>query len=416
MVKVDLILIGNELLNGKISDKNAQQLSRALNGLNACLNKVQIVRDDKEQLQKALKLALDNSEIIVTSGGLGPTKDDQTKEIIADYFQKEIKLSDEALKFAKKIYEKKDRIYDQKVMDYHLLPDGFSLLDNETGFAPGLHYHKGDKDIFLTPGVPHEFKSMIENSVLPIVKSKAKNESTFYQFTARTWKIPESKIFNEIDNTLWEKLEKFGDVSSLPHIFGVDIGVAISGNKSEIEEQKREIENILCNSPVKDYIWSYGQKSICECIVEEASEKNLTIGFSESCTGGLCASMITDVSGSSKIFFGSVVSYANEVKMKSLSVSEKTLQNHGAVSEQTALEMAKGARSHLEVDIAVSTTGIAGPLGGSPEKPVGTVGIGFATKSESSSRIFNFKGDREMLKQRFAHRAMITMLEQIRKA
>lgn len=414
MAKVDLIVIGNELLNGKISDRNSKELGSILNANNMELNRVQIIGDNEQQFNEALERSLKSSEIVITSGGLGPTQDDLTKKMLGDYFKKPFKESNEALQLVESIYAAREKEYNKNVLNYHILPEGVSALNNPTGHAPGLFYQHEDKLIFSTPGVPFEFKSMVELEVIPIIKDIFKLDKSIYQFSIRTWKVPESKIFNEIDTKLWTALSKFGVISSLPHIFGVDIGVALRGSDSELSSKKNEIKDLIMNSPVADYVWQFGKLSLEELIVFEAKNKNLTLGFAESCTGGLCASKITDVSGSSQVFFGSIVSYANSVKIKSLGVLNETLNTQGAVSSQTALEMAIGAKEHLQVDIAVSTTGIAGPLGGSTEKPVGTVGIGFAGPLGSDSKIFNFNGDREILKQRFAHRALITMLEKIR--
>lgn len=416
--KVDFIVIGNELLNGKISDRNTQELAKILNSNHLTLNQVKIIGDNKDQFNQALKDSLISSNIVITSGGLGPTKDDLTKKMLGDYFNRPLQESSDALTLAQEIYTRRGREYDKMILPYHILPVDFISLNNPIGFAPGLFYKDQEKLIFSTPGVPSEFKSMVDQVIVPIIEKSFKREKNISQFTVRTWKVPESKIFsNEIDNTLWEKLSQFGEVSSLPHNFGVDIGVALEGSEFEINQKRRSLTSLITNSPISSYVWQFGNLSLSELIVKEATTKNLTIGFAESCTGGLCASMITDISGASKVFYGSVISYSNSVKIKSLQVKEETLTSYGAVSEQTALEMAMGAKAHLEVDIAISTTGIAGPLGGSKDKPVGTVGIGFSTSKESlsMSKIYHFQGTREVLKQRFANKALITLLELIRK-
>lgn len=416
MAKIDFIVIGDELLNGKISERNTAELAKMARQCHHTLNQVHIIGDNENQFNVSMKQALKQADIVITSGGLGPTQDDQTKNMLSNYFKKSQSESKEALKLVKEIYQSKEREYDEKNFHYHILPKDFIALDNKTGFAPGLFFEYENQLVFATPGVPHEFNKMFELEILPLINKKFSSETELFNFTARTWKVPESKIFEELDPTLWDKLASFGKVTSLPHIFGVDIGVSLDTDKINLAKSQEALKRIIESSPIAEYVWQFGSKSLAQVIVDEASEKGLTLGFSESCTGGLCASMITDISGSSKVFWGSVVSYANEVKVKSLNVSEETLKTHGAVSEQTALEMAIGVRAHLAVDIAISTTGIAGPSGGSEKKPVGTVGIGFATKDSSSSKLYYFKGDRELLKQRFANKALITLLEIIRKS
>lgn len=414
MATIDFIVIGNELLNGKIADLNTKVLADILYQNHFQLGQVHIIGDNSAQFQRTLEFAKNQSDAVITSGGLGPTADDKTKQMLADFFQKKISLSETALQFVQRIYKRREREYNSTLFDYHLLPQDFTLLDNAQGFAPGLFFEDSHQLFFATPGVPSEFSGMMEKEILPRLKSKFPKTQKQEHFIARTWKIPESKIFNEIAPTLWSDLAAVGEVSSLPHLFGVDIGVILTGSDKEIEIKKKNCLELIQKSDVSDYLWQIGKKSLAELIVEEAAEKKLTLGFAESCTGGLCASMITDVSGSSKVFWGSVVSYANEVKTKSLKVKQHTLKNFGAVSAETAGEMASGAKEHLCVDIAVTTTGIAGPLGGTQDKPVGTVGIGISTNDTTKSKLYYFKGNREVLKQRFAHKALMTMLEAIR--
>jgi nicotinamide-nucleotide amidase len=411
-MRFDLIVIGNELLNGKIQDINTHFLASSLTKAGHELGKVQIIQDSPREFKQALQSSIENSDIILTSGGLGPTPDDLTKNMLASYFNKKIIYSEEAFKVTTQHYDLAGREYNTEKIDYHNIPEDFFPLRNPTGYAPGLGYKFKSKRIYSLPGVPLEFQSMFTEEILPTIPSQ---ENIIKHFIIKTWKIPEAKIFQELCPSLWADLEYFGEVSSLPHVLGVDIGVRIKAHsENEIESKQKKIITLLNECALKDYIWHIGPELIEEVIVKEADSKNIKIGFAESCTGGLCASRITDISGSSSIFWGSIISYANEVKIKSLNVSEQTLTSFGAVSEQTALEMAIGAREHLNVDIAVTTTGIAGPGGGSTDKPVGTVGIGISSKNGSSSRIYNFSGNREMLKMRFSQIALMSLLEEIR--
>lgn len=413
-MKIELIAIGNELLNGKIQDLNAHSLGSQLFNNNASLVKVHLIEDSKSAFDTALSSALINADVIITSGGLGPTKDDMTKQFLADYFNKKIKHSPCALKITKEHFEKRSRELDLTKIQYDQIPEEFKPLRNSVGYAPGLSYSTEDgKVILATPGVPSEFQAMVQEYVLPLLKNESKLQK---HIVIRTWKIPESKIFNELAPNLWEKLEEFGQVSSLPQTLNVDIGIKIEASTSEQLKLKEEnILRIINQTELTSHIWHIGSESIEEVIINEASKRNLTFGFAESCTGGLLASKITDIAGSSSVFWGSIISYANEVKMKSLNVKESTLKNHGAVSAQTALEMATGAQENLSVDIAITTTGVAGPGGGSVEKPVGTVGIGISSKFTKDSKLHYFHGQRLALKQRFAQIALFTLLEEIRK-
>lgn len=405
-MKIELIIIGNELLNGKIKDKNIHWLSVFCHTNNHHLTGVQIIPDNKEAFNQALNKSLKTAEVVITSGGLGPTKDDLTKLLMAEYFSKNIIYSKESFEITESHYKRGQRIYDPEKVDYANIPQDFFPLFNPTGYAPGLGFKiNANQSIFSTPGVPSEFQSMIAETIKPFMSSDTEFQK---HIIFKTWRLPESKIFTELAPTLWEQLEQFGEVSSLPHLLGVDIGVKIT---NPINEKK--VIDLVRSTPINDFIWNIGPETLEEVIIKKAIDKNIRIGFAESCTGGLLGSRITDISGSSAVFWGSIVSYSNEVKIKALGVQADTLNNFGAVSLETAKEMAQGALNKMNLDLAISTTGIAGPGGGSDEKPVGTVGIGIATKDSSSSEIYHFKGNREELKFRFSQMALFKMLETI---
>lgn len=412
-MKFHLIIIGNELLNGKIQDLNTHFLARFLHKQNFELESVQIIKDEQEQFNQCLDRLNAPGNFVFTTGGLGPTKDDKTKYFLAEYFKKDVTFNHEAYDITLNHYKRGGREYNKDKIDYHNLPLEFTPLKNPIGYAPCIYYKENDFHIVCCPGVPSEFESLIQEVIAP--NYFPKHDIFTKHIIFKTWKIPESRIFFKLIPNLWEELSKFGEVSSLPHKVGVDVGVKLTDPSLEnLKEKEKNLTQYITESPLNEYIWHIGPESVEEVIIELAKEKNLTIGFSESCTGGLCASRITDISGSSSVFWGSVVSYANEVKNKSLNVSLETLRNHGAVSTQTALEMAIGAREHLAVDIAVSTTGIAGPGGGSPEKPVGTVGIGVSSIKGDSSELFQFRGGRKNLKRTFSDAALFQLLDVLR--
>lgn len=415
-MKIHLIIIGNELLNGKIQDKNAAWLASFTHEKHHKLEQVHIVPDNEDIFFETLKQATKAADLVITSGGLGPTQDDMTKKMMSKFFGKIIAFNEDSLAITQNHYTRYQREYQQDKFDYHNIPADFHAINNPVGFAPGLGYHY-DKNKFIAcaPGVPSEFRSMVEEEIFPYI-NKSLNFETLIQkhIIIKTWKIPESKIFMKLAPGLWEKLSEFGSVSSLPHLGGVDIGVEIQATSwDEIQTKEQQVIELINSTPIKDHIWHIGAESLEEVIIRKAKEKNLKIGFAESCTGGICASRITDVSGSSSVFWGSIVSYSNEVKMNCLQVKEQTLKEHGAVSLETAKEMAQGALKNMNLDIAITTTGIAGPGGGSEEKPVGTVGIGVATKDNATSELLYFKGNREQLKFRFSQAALFKLLETI---
>ena len=406
-MQAELIIIGDELLNGKVQDKNVHIFSSFCYENQIDLLQVHFIKDDPKAFHQVLKLATTRSKLVVMSGGLGPTKDDITKKMLANFFKKEISYSQEAYNTTKDQYHKKNKTFDPHQNDYANIPKGFIPLYNPTGFAPGLAYITEKEIIFATPGVPHEFKSMLLQSIKPKITSPKKFTK---HITIKTAQIPESQIFQDIDVSLWDKLAYFGKVSSLPHPMGVDIGITIQDPTHE-----EIVIKIFKDSPVNKFIWHIGPEQIEEVIINKAKEKKLTFGFAESCTGGLCSSRITDIPGSSSVFWGSIVSYANDVKIKSLNVDEETIQKHGAVSTETAREMAIGAKESLNVDIVITTTGITGPAGGSKEKPIGTVAIGCAHSKNANSKIYKFYGERQDLKFKFSQVALFTLLDCINK-
>jgi nicotinamide-nucleotide amidase len=259
--------------------------------------------------------------------------------------------------------------------------------------------------------VPKEFQALLtkhfSNLILPLFPA----QKNLALLNFRTWGVPEEKIFTELDPNLWRDLEKYGAVSSLPHVMGVDIGVTLTDSSNEKIDA---VKAIMQRSKVWSHVWSEGFSSLEEVIIREAKAKRLTIGFAESCTGGLCAHRLTNVSGSSEVFWGSVVSYDNSVKENIIDVNSESLKAHGAVSLKVAEEMALGTHKKLKTDLVVALTGIAGPGGGSIEKPVGTVCLGIASQRGVKSERFTFKGDRETLKMRFSQIAFFKLLQEIR--
>ncbi len=414
-MKIGLLIIGNEILDGKINDANTKQLSIFLNSLNLELFTTLTVRDEQQLIHLGLDSLFSQCDVVVTSGGLGPTKDDVTKESIASFLGRKVFFSNSSFEVAQKNYLRFNRPFPGQDHGYCFLPEGFTALENSTGFAPGLFTENSGKFLLCGPGVPKEFKSLLEDHFVNFIKNKFPPSSELIEsITVRTKKVPEEKIFGEVDNTLWDKLAQFGSVSSLPTTMGVDIGVKIKASeKNELEEKKKKVLTIFSSSPIAQHIWQIGTLSIEEYIVKMANLKNKTYGFAESCTGGLCSHRITNISGCSQTFYGSVICYDESVKEGILGVNKSTLKNFGAVSLKTAEEMSLGLSKALNVDIAIAITGLAGPGGGSEEKPVGTFCLGITSMGKTSSQILQMHGDREQLKLRFSQGALFLLLEEL---
>lgn len=414
-MNVSAIIIGDEILNGRTKDANASWLTGYLFSKGMNLTSIRFIRDNATEINSALSTSMLEADIIITTGGIGPTLDDKTKNTLANFFDKKIIERTDVKTIIEKNYERFGRPWNPQINHYHFFPEDFIATNNPKGLAPGIVYHDSQKKklVMSAPGVPNEFKAMMDEEFYPLIKKifgTMLKENL--QTIIRTEGIPEEKIFGELCPNLWSELEKFGKVSSLPHIVGIDIIVSYHGSK----RLDLEIKKVIDSTPLSKHVWHWGPEQLSELVLKKAIEKKLTFSFAESCTGGLTSSKITDFSGSSAAFLGSVVSYSNDAKMEILGVDPQTLKNFGAVSVETAIEMATGAREKFNTDIAISITGIAGPTGGSEEKPVGTVVIGFATKVSTGAKSYVMPGDRLRKKDRFSERALLTLLELLNSA
>lgn len=409
-MKIQLLVIGDELLTGQIVDMNTKWLANFLHENSLELERVQILPDKDFNLEVSFKKAIDEKyDITFVTGGLGPTKDDRTKVALAKAFGLKIVPNKESEKVAASNYLRaqrdwsleKDAKHDNP---YQFLPLEFRPINNPGGLAPGILYEKENQFICCAPGVPSEFQKMVSDEFFPELTTKLNFDKTKSEkIRIRTFGIPEEKIFYELCPTLWPDLEQFGKVSSLPRVFGVDIVVTIENTTNE---KKNLLYKIINESLLLNHIWHIGEDELPELFLKKAQEKNLNFSFAESCTGGLLSSLITDISGSSSHFLGGMVTYINEAKVNLLGVQKSTLELVGAVSVETAEQMAIGSLKAYNSDMALSTSGIAGPSGGTKEKPVGTLSFGWAYRKNgeiiSGADIQYFRGDRLKLKTRFA--------------
>lgn len=412
-----MIVIGDEILNGRTTDLNGPFLSKYLfkKGLN--FKSLRFIRDDVEEINKALTDSLAESDIIITSGGIGPTLDDKTKTTLANYFGKKLIEREDVADIVTKNYINFGRTWTPGHNYYHFFPQDFIATNNPKGLAPGIVFfediHK--KLVMAGPGVPREFTEIVEQEFFPLIKKYFGHRlGEFYQTVIRTTGVSEEKIFFELCPTLWKELEHFGKVSSLPHTIGIDIVVSYKADQKEHHSKEASIKKCVEASALAPHVWQYGNIPVNELVFNKAKEMKVTFAFAESCTGGLTSSKITDLSGSSEVFMGGVVSYANSAKIEMLGVKEETLKQFGAVSLETAKEMAEGALKKFQTHFAVSLTGIAGPSGGTKEKPEGTVVIGYAginsSGNFSGSKKFQFPGDRIRRKERFSDMALLMLL------
>lgn len=412
---VECIIIGDELLSGRTNDANGPVLARLCQRIGAQLRRVHVIGDDLSEIESTLKQASQNADIVVCSGGLGPTPDDRTKNALAQLLKVPLDDHAHARALLKVHYGRLKREWTQETNHYHLIPKGVTPIHNSKGLAPGLLAKNEDAVFLFLPGVPLEFEAMLEEHLLELASSLAPEMKARPTVTIRTHGVPEEKIFGQLCPGLWEQCESFGKLSSLPHYSGVDLVISAKEQMSEEAKNQWEddIKTMIQSSALVDYVWQWGELSLPTYLLEKCREKKWTLGFAESCTGGLASSMITDIPGSSDVFLGSIICYANEMKQSLLGVKEQTLQEHGAVSTECAQELAIGALKTCGVDMAISFSGIAGPGGGSEQKPVGTVAIAVATKDGVTSELFHFHGGRTLLKKRFAAKGMQMALKKL---
>ncbi len=428
-IKIGFVVIGDELLSGHTRDANGQILAKTLLKEGLALTQMIFVSDQETEIHRGLQFISNQCDIIITSGGLGPTLDDKTKLSLANYFGQQLKPRENIQDLVQKNYSRFKRDWTPSHNYYHHFPENFFGINNPKGLAPGLGYcnHRSpplaQQLLLSAPGVPREFEAMLTEEMIPLIKTYFPNITVpRKEVVIRTKGIPEEKIFNELCPNLWSSLSQFGKVSSLPGSSGIDIVITVTsdqGARTQDAPEESIIEHIK-STALFPYVWQFGNLTLPQLVLNHAKEKRVTFGFAESCTGGLLSSKITDLSGASTSFMGSVISYDNTIKEKVLSVPNESLKNFGAVSVEVAEAMAIGALNVLNTDYAISLTGIAGPTGGSVEIAVGTLAVGFSIKIRqtaqftSGAKKFHFVGDRLRLKERFAEEGLYTLLELLR--
>lgn len=397
IMKIVLVTIGDELLNGDIVNTNAAWMSRQITDLGGEVHAVETIGDSREQLLDVLSRSVNNAEVVLLTGGLGPTHDDITKKVICEFCGDELILDEPTLDFVKLIFERMELPFSSSNYDQAMVPSRADVLRNEKGTAPGLWMKHGDAVIVAMPGVPVEMKHLMKTSVIP----RLGDEFTRLHYSAvaylQTAGIGESTLSDLKLSEVVEGLSEYESLAFLPHQGAITLRITARSPQS-IEEAEQMVNRIKKQvyEAAKDEIFGEGKEtSLASAIGVMLTEKNKTISVAESCTGGMIGAALTDIPGSSRYFSGGVIAYSNDVKQKELSVPEDILKKHGAVSAETAVAMAMGVRDSLNTDIGISTTGVAGPDGGTEEKPVGTVWFGFADAHEAFAVKAHLTKDRD---------------------
>jgi nicotinamide-nucleotide amidase len=417
-LQVELITIGDELLLGFTIDTNAAHVARTLAASGVEIVRRTTVGDEAGQIARTVREALDRTGAVITTGGLGPTSDDLTKPAIAEIFGRRMKLDAE---FAAKLEERwRARFPTSRFPATNRtqaeIPEGAQILVNRHGTAPGIWLEdERGRWVAMLPGVPREMRGMLAEELLPAIKARAKGEeSVVLSRTLRTTGIAESAIAELVGpNFLGEPDTGLGSLplAYLPGVAGVDLRVTAKGLPRARAEKLVNEAIVKLRSRVGTYAYGLDDADLAAVVLEKCRASGFTLAVAESCTGGMLGERITSIPGSSDVFLGGVIAYHNDVKRNLLGVRSEDIERFGAVSEEVARQMASGVRERLGANVGVSVTGIAGPGGGTPEKPVGLIWIAVHA-SEVKARRFHVGGDRTEIRQRAAQAA----LEMVRRA
>lgn len=403
-MEAEILTIGDELLLGTVVDTNSAWLGKELAQLGVRAKYKTTVSDDPESIEDALRRALSRADLVIATGGLGATMDDATKKSVAKIFKARLVLNDKVLKSIERHFDHRGTAMPVISTQQALIPQGAKVLENPIGTAPGLLFTHRDTLLFLLPGVPAEMKSMFEADVIPLLKEAVRGKAATFQRTIRTTGLAEAQLAERLARVL--KRAHRTQLSFIPTPLGVDLTITATGGYEKLANREiRTVEEEICRE-LGETVYGKDQETLEQVIGYLLTMKNLSLSVAESCTGGLISDRITNVPGSSKYFKGGVISYSNELKQSGLKVSSKTLKKYGAVSSQAAAEMAEGVRKSCKTDIGVSATGIAGPTGGSEEKPVGLIYLALSTKGGVQEEEHRFSGERRQIKEYSAQAAL----------
>lgn len=373
-----IITIGHELLIGDTVNTNASWIGQQLTDLGLEVVQIQTVGDDEQRLRDAIERGRSDADLLITTGGLGPTHDDITKKVVAELTGARMVVHEPTLKFIKKVFEKRNIPFTESNYQQAEVLDKAEVLFNKQGTAPGMWLHEDGVYIGILPGVPQEMKHLMREKILSKIGDLTEGRSQRFSRYLLTAGIGESTLSDRVIGSLGDYLDGEVAVAYLPSPQGVRIRVSAFGrDKSRVGKKLDAVCEHIYTQAGKYIVGEGKELTLSEGLGRLLRERHLSIAAAESCTGGLLMDTLTDIPGSSDYIAGGVVAYANRIKTNLLGVDEKDLATFGAVSKTVALQMAEAAGRRLEADIGVSTTGIAGPGGGTPEKPVGTVWIGY---------------------------------------
>lgn len=410
-MRAEIITIGDELLIGQVVDTNSAWMAQRLNEHGIELYQITSVHDDREHIIKALDEAFGRVDIVLTTGGLGPTKDDITKHVLCDYFGTHLIEDLRVRAHIYDLYKARPDVLNRLTATQWLVPESAEILPNRVGSAPLMIFHKGDRILASMPGVPYEMEIAMEEQILPYIASKVESQKSkaIIHKTLQVTGIAESSLailLEDFENTMPEGLH----LAYLPKDGVIRLRLSSYGALTE-DEMQTYFDRLkdLTNT----YLVADTDEPLEVIVGRLLKAKGATIATAESCTGGKLASLLNKHPGSSAFYFGSVICYDNSVKEQVLGVSSEMIKAHGVVSEEVVHVMAESVRKLLNTDFAVATSGIAGPSGGSDAKPVGTVWIAWATPQGTSAECFHLGKLREQITDRACVKALVGMIKKL---
>lgn len=414
MLNISILSIGDELCIGQVVNTNASWLANQLSYIGCNIYTIVNIPDDLDFIKSEIARLSEISDFIILTGGLGPTLDDITKIALIQYFDDVLVQNQDLFSSLKVFFTKRGLPFTERNQQQALVPSKCKLLSNSIGTAPGMLFEYNRKYLVSLPGVPFEMKQISIEHLIPFIKQLilSRNDTVRLFKSYHTSGIAESLLADKLDINQ-EILDKYS-IAFLPSPDGVKLRFGTSAdNFDQAQNMLKKLENQLIPK-IKDYLISAEGKGLMEVTANLLIVNNQTLSVAESCTGGLLGSLITAIPGSSKFFMGGIIAYDNEVKTNNLAVKIETLKQFGAVSRETAIEMAENARKLLNTDFAISITGIAGPDGGTDEKPVGTIWVGLSSHKETIAKKYMFGATRELNRTRAIYSALNLLYQKLK--
>jgi nicotinamide-nucleotide amidase len=391
-LNIAVLTTGDELVNGEMSDTNTARIAQLLGAWGYAVRESRAVGDDEAEIEAALHDMTARREVIIGTGGLGPTDDDLTARVAARTFGRRLVLNEEALAQIRRFFEQKNREMHPRNEKQALLPQKSVILPNRLGTAPGFYLRHGNCDLFFLPGVPREMIAMLEEQVLPRLQERSGGSTPLQERILKVFGLSEPKIE--------ELFVQAPLAQGVQLAYGVDfpfVHVKLRASGSEAGEQLDRAE-LHARKLLEPFVFAVGKETLAANVARMLTDANLTLALAESCTGGLVSQMLTDIPGASRFLERGAVTYSNSAKRDWLQVPDEILRQDGAVSRACARAMARGIRHSAGTDLGLAVTGIAGPDGGTPEKPVGTVFLALSAADQERVQGYRFSGDREQIR------------------